>query len=191
MNQERMRCILFQRSEWPMGVGLSSKHWALRSHSFSAERTRRAGESEPLSASTRRFFLRAQIPRNNKLEPELQLHSPQTQEEKFLDLSSLVFIVFLPTRFLSHFYNYSCGTSITGLSCRKIGLQVRSSSSGAFPPSSIRAPPWIYCFLSLDDCMRESCWTLVKYNITFNSIQEKGITQRDTLALGLTGCVMH
>lgn len=98
------------------------------------------------------FPLRAQIPRNNKLEPELKLHSPQIlEEEKVLDISSLVFwSYFFPPRdvsryfFLSLFYNYSCGTSITGLSCLKIGLRVRSSSSGAFPPSSIRAPPWIY-----------------------------------------------
>lgn len=104
MNQERMRCILFQPSEWPMGVGLSSKHWALRSHSFSAEQARRAGESAPLSASSRRCFffffsplllllllLRAQIPRNNKSGAELKLHSPQIlEEETGLDITSLV-----------------------------------------------------------------------------------------------------
>lgn len=163
MNQERMRCILFQRSEWPMGVGLSSKHWALRSHSFSAERARRAGESPPPSASRRRVFfffppLRAQIPRNNKLEPELKLHSPQIlEEEKVLDnklprvlivlfvsppplprLFTLFFFVFILQLFLRDFYNWVVLLKDRPPKCAAV-LRVPSLSL-----LHQRAPPWIY-----------------------------------------------
>ncbi len=104
MNQERMRCILFQWSEWPMGVGLSSKHWALRSHSFSAEQARRAGESAPLSA-TRRRFLRAQIPATISNSQNSKRNSPQIlEEEKVLDISSLVFDFISPRRFYAIFF---------------------------------------------------------------------------------------
>lgn len=47
MNQERMRCILFHGRAWPMGVGVRSKARALRSHSFSAQQTRRAARCAP------------------------------------------------------------------------------------------------------------------------------------------------
>lgn len=117
-------------------------------------------EPTAVREQTTRFFffppLRAQIPRNNKLEPELKLHSPQIlEEEKVLDnkLPRVLIVLFVSPPpetfhaivFLSLFYNCSCGTSITGLSCLKIGLPSAQQFFGCLPsPSSIRAPPWIY-----------------------------------------------
>lgn len=160
MNQERMRCILFQWSEWPMGVGLSSKHWALRSHSFSAEQARRAGESAPPPASRRRFP-RAQIPRNNKYQPEAKLdpaHAPE--EEKVWDLSSLAFhfispIFFISLQLLRDFYDWVVFAERSASKCAAV-LRVPSL------PHPSRAPPWIYFVLSWDEYTRDPCWTSVK-----------------------------
>lgn len=146
MNQERMRCILFQWSERPMGVGLSSKHWALGSHSFSAEQARRAGESVPLPASQRRCVTRAHIhPQQQVRAGTLRARSPaQTRSGETLGfkLALVWFLFYSPETFffclkkkrsLFHLYNYSCGSSVTGLSCLKIGL---SSAQPLFHPSS-------------------------------------------------------
>lgn len=61
-----------------MGVGLSSKHWALRSHSFSAEQARRADESARLSATTER--------RSPATKRESRSFAQTLEEEKLVDL---------------------------------------------------------------------------------------------------------
>lgn len=103
MNQERMRCILFQWSERPMGVGLSSKHWALGSHSFSAEQARRAGESVPLPASQRRCVTRAHIhPQQQVRAGTLRARSPaQTRSGETLGfkLALVWFLFYSPETF--------------------------------------------------------------------------------------------
>lgn len=78
MNQERMRCILFHGREWPMGVGLWSKARALRSHSFSAQQTRRAAECAPPWISVFFFFLHATISSRARL--SLRAHGRRGEE---------------------------------------------------------------------------------------------------------------
>lgn len=126
MNQERMRCILFQWSEWPMGVGLSSKHWALRSHSFSADQARRAEESASLSANTPQRTFAAT--KSHQLQFRLSAQTQRGERLGFMRKPSLISsksFIWLSSSF--------CGTRVTGLSCLKIGLPSAQHFSGWFP----------------------------------------------------------